>query len=809
MRRFALRLAVLVVFAAPFLLLAELVPDHAATDRPEVGLRRQTVTSETAPSGAADSIRPPRARLAPVKPAAGRPAAPVAAPDAPVLTISVRLSGRAEPVAGVAVRVMRETVCVAEVESDAAGRARFAGLRAGHYRVETAGERYPPVAKTVAIGREAASRVVLTLDPGVALRVQVVEAPGGAARAGVRLCLRLPEIGLAREGRSDARGRLTLHGVPGDAWGRAVITASCAGWLQLRDPAGAMFTRTGPAEVRVRMLRAARLSGRLTAEDGGPIAGALVHLDLEQTRCPHLAPLAGHRLEGKVAVREESSARSDSAGCFALRGLPPGGCCVVGIRAPGCAPARRLFALDPGEERRDVSIRLARGVEIRGVVLGPAGECVGSTRILLARAGRLVAGVTADAAGEFRITGLAPGRVTLKARGEGVADSRPITLEIRAGASAEPVRLKLRRFVAAIRGRVVGTDGRGLAGFEVAAHPLRRPGLLAGETFQPPTAETDADGRFRLDGIQPGWTYRLEAARPGQRLPLVCGPLAPPVAPLSLVWNGLGTIDVVPGPDLDADITRVSLTSSQRPEASTSRAFRAWPLRFSGLPAGEYRVAAWCEGERVAVADAVRVAAGGAPAMARLQPTVGRAICGRVTDAVGRPLAAAPVAVLQRTAGERLARRTTTTDADGRFRLGGLAGEAVDLVVGGDGRGCAVRENVPIGASNLAIVFAPDCTVRVVVQAADGGAPLSRAEVGLVTAGLGAMRRRTDSGGRAVFRVTPGIYALVVRADGYQPSGCRIPVQPAGREVTREFRLVRSDLQDDVGGRGAQGLDGR
>jgi hypothetical protein len=335
---------------------------------------------------------------------------------------------------------------------------------------------------------------------------------------------------------------------------------------------------------------------------------------------------------------------------------------------------------------------------------------------------------------------------------------------------------------------------------EVAAHAIRAPGRFADETVQPPRDETDADGCFLLRGMRSDWVYRLEAAAPGQRIPLRHGPLTSPGAPVTLVLAGLGSLEVVRGGAKLGPISRVSVAASSPSGGSCSAAFRGWPVRFTGLPAGDYRVEAWHEGQRVAVARAVRVPGGTRPGCVRLEPVSRRSVAGIVTDAAGRRLAGMPVAASMQTADGTLLRRTTVTDPDGRFRLAGLSGDAVDLVAGGDGRGRVVTPGVPVGARALTIVFAPSCTVRVTVRTAEGGAPLARAEVGLVTAGLGAMMSRADREGRVVFRVSPGVYALVARARGYRPIGCRIPVRPAGREVTRELRLPRASLHDDAGG---------
>jgi RNA polymerase sigma factor (sigma-70 family) len=94
--------------------------------------------------------------------------------------------------------------------------------------------------------------------------------------------------------------------------------------------------------------------------------------------------------------------------------------------------------------------------------------------------------------------------------------------EVRADA-AVPTRLQLEP-LSGLTGRVVGADGRPRAGLQVRATFSQKGGdgtrlpvqfFMTGATWAAklePTAKTDADGKFRLDGLMPGLTYTLVAS---------------------------------------------------------------------------------------------------------------------------------------------------------------------------------------------------------------------------------------------------------------------------------------------------------
>jgi uncharacterized protein (DUF2141 family) len=119
---------------------------------------------------------------------------------------------------------------------------------------------------------------------------------------------------------------------------------------------------------------------------------------------------------------------SDDQGRFAFRALPAGSFTIVAARPPyvrtafGAKRAGRPgtpITLAAGQRVTDVTIPLARGAAITGVVRNPAGEPAPGIQVVAtpldAQAGPRAAPVVTDDRGVYRLFGLAPGRYTVRA----------------------------------------------------------------------------------------------------------------------------------------------------------------------------------------------------------------------------------------------------------------------------------------------------------------------------------------------------------------------------------------------------------
>jgi RNA polymerase sigma-70 factor (ECF subfamily) len=257
------------------------------------------------------------------------------------------------------------------------------------------------------------------------------------------------------------------------------------------------------------------LAGTVVRDDGAPVEGARVALALP----PDLRSRFDVSLQHSAA--REVAATTDALGRFAFEVAPALEGCAVEARADGLAPA--ALAIDAGEHR-DLRIVLpplpAAAGTVRGVVLDATGQPVARAKVALGRQ-PLVTG--ADGRFEFVVTDArAQDRLFAVANGW-----RPVTL-LR---SEQPddrwpdlVELRLTERPLSIAGTVLDAEGKPHAAASVWVDPTyfaAQDGFAwsAEQAMLPREPlwrrfETDADGRFRIDGLLDR-EYELHAIEKG------------------------------------------------------------------------------------------------------------------------------------------------------------------------------------------------------------------------------------------------------------------------------------------------------
>jgi hypothetical protein len=317
--------------------------------------------------------------------------------------------------------------------------------------------------------------------------------------------------------------------------GRAQLVGVPAGYVQIlasRDGLGAASELVLPAQNQAQpgapLGPGARLVLRLgtVGEPSCPQApeGAAVEGEAEpvvsssegpevggQVTDPRGQPVASARVEVTVGKRRQL-ALTDSRGSFTVRGLPLGPL-VVQVQKPGYASLSRSQRAD--EPRGDLRLTLGPGGGVAGVLRDARlGGLPAGAQLTLESPGDPLAArqaVTLGPDGSFRVTGVAPGEVTLRARAPGYAALQQ-TVRVSEGPTPDSVTardlvLALERG-AAVLGRVTGRstdDSR--AGITVTAEPLEGPS--AGRTVA--RALTDEHGEFEL-GDLPAGRLRITAS---------------------------------------------------------------------------------------------------------------------------------------------------------------------------------------------------------------------------------------------------------------------------------------------------------
>jgi RNA polymerase sigma factor (sigma-70 family) len=456
--------------------------------------------------------------------------------------------------------------------------------------------------------------------------------------------------------------------------------------------------------------------------------------------------------------------QTEAGGRFGFAPEVAGGYRLASVTAPGFLPfapewGHSPIALQarPGTRVSELVVYLTPAVDYTGVVQDPGGRPVAGAEVRLYGAGAGEQALSpirerfrSDARGEFvfhapddalleaRHAAFGPGRAHL----DGAAQTSHRLVIVLAPRNAEAARLGRAR----IEGNVVDADGAPIAGAVVqASFQAGREGK--GVPHPSPETTTDDEGRFSLEGLDPG-PHTLRARQAGAA-PVEAAAAAPARGVTLRLSPGAGLAGQVVDP-AGAPIPSFTIAVLRR-RGLASDLLRTLAVvdaegRFSigDLAPGEYRVVASAFG-RAPGREVPAQASIGVPTPVRLALSGGGRLTGTVTTSKGgEPLPHARVSAEGALASGSNAvplGATTTTDAGGRFQLEGLPPGQRSIVVGAYGHhmrivgGLAIVDGQALGP--LAIVLdptAPGETPR--LELAGIGAKLTAGEDALVVEGV-------------------------------------------------------------------------
>lgn len=509
---------------------------------------------------------------------------------------------------------------------------------------------------------------------------------------------------------------------------------------QLEAPT-APFTLPAPARVTVRVLRQADLR---------PLGGALTW--------PAFDP-------GSFAV-------ADAEGRAVLP-VPP-------LRGAGLrAAAHGFLTASATAEGSEAEILMSAPRRAYGHVVDTEGKAVAAVRVSVRPTGeeRRAPVATADTGddGRFEIPHLEAGRIDLLARRPGYAPTlvRGIEPSWTAAAAADLGTLILERG-AALMGRVVDEEGRGIAGTAVwLFEDLRRPAedLLLRDVEAAPATHTDEDGFFTVADLDRGRRFHLLLRREGY-LPAVLEAVEAPPRELPVVVLETGA--TLGGRLVDEDGAPVAGASIELRPAPPAGRLELPPLGaenrhettsendgsygFDTVATGLFEVTVQAEGFLRPQAREVTV-----PLEGRVDFVLrrGAVLSGQVRTEDGEPLAGVRILVGDATA---------ASDSEGRYRVSGVPlgrqhVEARHRTL----NGAAAEVEVDEGENTHDFVFAAGHTVRGRVVD-EMRTPLAGAQVEL--AQLDWENRRqlqvtADEEGRFELEVADGSYKVRGMKPGY------------------------------------------
>jgi hypothetical protein len=323
----------------------------------------------------------------------------------------------------------------------------------------------------------------ILLEPGLEV-AGTVRDDGGSPIKGAEVTVRFFEEGrrLTAEKKTDADGRFRISGLPE---GMIEIQGEAEGHLRGEPRA----VEGGREDIEILLERTGSIAGRVAdVRTGLPVTIFSVQLRPER-RVGDLRDSGGSRLTEQEFEDEDGRFRIDG-----LRRRPYG----VSVRARGFRAAERQGVEARAGTPEEMDLRLESGQAIEGTVSDARDRAPVPGATVRSEG---AAPVSSDADGRFRLDGLGGGAVRIE------VDHPAYLPEVMAEADPEsgrPVEIRLHRG-GAVEGTVYGMAGAVLPGAVVSTQ-------VAGAER---SSVADAAGRYRLDGMPPGWHILSKVNVPG------------------------------------------------------------------------------------------------------------------------------------------------------------------------------------------------------------------------------------------------------------------------------------------------------
>ena len=367
-------------------------------------------------------------------------------------------------------------------------------------------------------------RMGLELEPGRALRVElpvllgarvagvVVDETGSpVAGAAVSIDDGMPwgrMFGAGRETTSAEDGRFEMRGV---SPGLMRVAAELEGHIDARTEELEFVDGGAFTDVRLELSRGLTIAGVVLDPESQAASGAEVVVE-------RLVRQNWGGFGGTSRLQRAGRASADAEGRFAISGLEEGSYTVRASLEDELAQTSARAMLERVEAGGpEVALDLMAPLGFEGVVLDDLGEPVTAFRLRVESVedgGPTERQAFENEEGRFRFARVGPGSWEVRAEAAGYIQPEPVELALPDGGGE--LTLTLLR-TASVSGVVLDSTGAPVAGASVRGGDGSSSSFGGGPPWgrdRGPRAETDAEGRFALDDLQPG-SFELHAQAEG------------------------------------------------------------------------------------------------------------------------------------------------------------------------------------------------------------------------------------------------------------------------------------------------------